>query len=301
MFRWLKNHFIPHEGNQHHPHILRTEAVVFLLGLAIFAEMAFLLAVFVVFPQTGFLALIAPDALVRSANAARQDTQELALSVSPLLQQAAQLKADDMAANGYFAHTSPAGITPWYWLGQVGYRYSSAGENLAVDFIDSSDVHRAWMNSPGHRANILNAGYTEIGIATATGTYQGHETIFAVQFFGKPAQAGKPRVSVIPTPLVLAATSRPITAIPKIVVAFPVAQAAESSMIEQVAAAPRKTINWVLVVIGFLVILALALTVIIKMELPHPRVAILPMALVLVLLTFIVVNRKLALLPLDIL
>src|SRR3989344_7921275 len=206
MFHWLKNHFIPHEGNQHHPHILRTEALVFLLGLAIFAEVAFLLAVFVVLPQSGFLALITPDALVRSVNVTRTDTQKPKLAVNTLLERAAQLKANDMAAKSYFAHTSPAGITPWYWLHQVGYHYSSAGENLAVDFIDSNDVHQAWMNSPSHRANILNAGYTEIGIATATGRYQEHETIFVVQFFGKPRAStiGITRASAatpIPTPV----------------------------------------------------------------------------------------------------
>ena len=285
MFSWLKNHFIPHDGNQHHPHILRTEAVVFLLGLAIFAEMAFLLAVFVVLPQTGFLALIAPQVLVQSANTARQETKNKTLTVNPLLTRAAQLKANDMATKGYFAHTSPSGVTPWYWLSQAGYRYSTAGENLAVDFIDSSDVHRAWMDSPSHRANILNAGYTEIGIATATGTYKGYETIFVVQFLGLPAQAGKPRTATR-----TAATF-----------SFPVAQAAESSVIEQAVASPRKTTSTFFFIIGFFVVLALALTIIVKMELPHPRVAILPMALVLVLLTFIVVNQKLALIPLRIL
>src|SRR3989344_6080233 len=170
---------------QWHEHLVRTEVMVFLLGVAIFAEIAFLAAVFVVLPQSGFLAMIAPDALVRSANTARQDAKNKILAANPLLTRAAQLKANDMAAKGYFAHTSPSGVTPWQWLDRVGYQYSAAGENLAVDFIDSSDVHQAWMNSPTHRANILNAGYTEIGIATATGKYQGHETIFVAQFFGK--------------------------------------------------------------------------------------------------------------------
>src|SRR3989344_9385295 len=268
MLRWLKNHFIPHEGNQHHPHILRTEAIVFLLGLAIFAEVAFLLAVFVVLPQSGFLALITPNALVRSVNATRTDTQKPKLAVNPLLEWAAQLKANDMAAKSYFAHTSPAGITPWYWLDQVGYHYSSAGENLAVDFIDSSDVHQAWMNSPTHRANILNAGYTEIGIATAMGTYQGHETIFVVQFFGKSRAStiGITRTSATtPTLPTTTAMPRSVVAMPKIAVTFPIAQAVESSVIEQIAASPRKTTNRVLLLIGGIILLTFFLTIIVRL------------------------------------
>jgi hypothetical protein len=103
-----------------------------------------------------------------------------------LLNQAAQEKADDMAQNGYFAHTSPDGKTPWYWLDQVGYNYSYAGENLAVNFTDSQDVTAAWMNSPEHRANILKANYTEVGTGVAEGMYDGNETIFVAQDFGTP-------------------------------------------------------------------------------------------------------------------
>jgi uncharacterized protein YkwD len=103
------------------------------------------------------------------------------------LQAAAQEKADDMVKNGYFAHTSPLGVTPWYWFGNVGYDFSYAGENLAVNFSDSQDVTNAWMNSPEHRANILNAHYTNIGMAIATGTFQGQSAIYVVELFGTPA------------------------------------------------------------------------------------------------------------------
>jgi len=109
------------------------------------------------------------------------------LKRNPILDQAAQLKANDMAVNGYFAHNSPTGITPWYWFGQVGYLFTYAGENLAVHFSDSDEVVSAWMASPTHRANIVNSNYTEIGIGTARGIYQGYETVFVVQLFGRPA------------------------------------------------------------------------------------------------------------------
>jgi len=110
------------------------------------------------------------------------------LKVSPILEKAAQMKADDMASKSYFAHNTPDGKTPWYWLEQAGYRYIYAGENLAVNFENSEDVETAWMNSPGHFLNIMNPKYTEIGIATSTGIYKGREAVFVVQMFGKPSQ-----------------------------------------------------------------------------------------------------------------
>jgi len=110
------------------------------------------------------------------------------LKVNPLLEKAAQAKADDMAARGYFAHNTPEGLSPWYWLNEAGYKYVFAGENLAVNFNDSNDVQRAWMNSKGHFLNILNPRFTEIGIATSTGVYKNRIAVFVVQFFGAPAQ-----------------------------------------------------------------------------------------------------------------
>src|SRR3989344_4740191 len=92
-----------------------------------------------------------------------------------------------MASKGYFAHVSPEGQSPWYWLKQAGYSFSYAGENLAVDFSDSADVSRAWLDSPGHRANILNKNFLETGVAISKGMYQGRETTFVVQFFGRQA------------------------------------------------------------------------------------------------------------------
>jgi hypothetical protein len=140
-----------------------------------------------------FLAAVIPAVLVDLANKDRADNGLLALRVSDELEDAARLKAQHMAEEEYFAHTSPDGVTPWYWFIEAGYEFSAAGENLAVHYTDSEDVEDAWMDSPGHRANILNAGFTEIGIATAKGTFEGHDTIFVVQMFGRPA-----RTAVVP-------------------------------------------------------------------------------------------------------
>jgi hypothetical protein len=112
-----------------------------------------------------------------------------------------------MAQNGYFAHTSPEGKSPWYWFKQGGYVFNYAGENLAVDFSDSADVERAWMNSPTHRSNILNNKFTEIGVATAVGTLNGRQTTFVVQEFGTPAR--KDELQNLETPTEITKTSKP--------------------------------------------------------------------------------------------
>ena len=186
VLKWFKKYFIPHEHNNHQPHFLRHESMLFLFLLIIMVEVGFLAQIFLVFDKTKFLAAVLPGVLTQLTNQEREAYDAPELKVNDLLTQAAELKALDMAEKGYFAHTSPEGRTPWYWLEQVGYKYSSAGENLAVNFYDSEDVDQAWMNSPTHKANIIKKEYTEIGIGVARGTYQGKSTIFVAQFFGKP-------------------------------------------------------------------------------------------------------------------
>ena len=137
--------------------------------------------------------------LVDLANGDRAHNSLHTLTMNPVLVAAAQAKADDMAAKSYFAHVAPDGKDSWYWFKESGYGFSYAGENLAVDFSDSSDVERAWMNSPTHRQNLLDPHFTEIGIATAQGTFQGRVTTFVVQMFGtstSPTLADGSQVSV---------------------------------------------------------------------------------------------------------
>ncbi|HEY4487485.1 MAG TPA: CAP domain-containing protein [Candidatus Paceibacterota bacterium] len=136
---------------------------------------------------SGQQAAVIAAVLVDLANQDRGDQGLQGLRVSPELQAAAQAKANDMATKEYFSHTTPEGYDSWHWFQQVGYVFTHAGENLAVDFSDSVDVERAWMNSPTHRANIIDGRYTEIGIAVAQGIYQGHATMFVVQMFATPA------------------------------------------------------------------------------------------------------------------
>ena len=132
------------------------------------------------------LSAIYVGVLVNLTNKDRAAENLSELTVNPLLEKAAQMKADDMAAKSYFAHNTPEGLTPWYWMEQAGYKYTFAGENLAVNFNDSEAVETAWKNSPTHWYNIINPRFTEIGIATSTGIYKGHNAIFVVQMFGTP-------------------------------------------------------------------------------------------------------------------
>ncbi len=183
---FLKKYFVPHKINNFKPHIFR-ELSAFVIFLTIIA--LFLVAVSGrVLIGTDFTALVLPKVLVDYANQDRDTKNYGHLAINSVLEKAAQMKADDMAAKGYFAHKSPDGKTPWYWFQQVGYDFSYAGENLAVNFSDSVDVNTAWMNSPGHRDNILNSNFSEVGIATAEGMYQGRKTTFVVQLFGRPAE-----------------------------------------------------------------------------------------------------------------
>lgn len=187
------------------------------------------------------LASVVSAVLVDLANGDRAANDVGLLTLNPTLTKAAQAKADDMAAKGYFAHVSPDGRNSWTWFKDAGYRFIYAGENLAVDFSDSEDVERAWMNSPTHRRNILDGHFTEVGIATARGTYKGRATIFVVQMFGAPAAvASEAPVRTLASPVSALepalATTKPATNTPA-----RIAGAATTSALE--AAAPARVLG----------------------------------------------------------
>ncbi|MEK7602302.1 MAG: CAP domain-containing protein [Patescibacteria group bacterium] len=176
------------------PKLTERKRLLFLAGeMAALGATIVILLVFVVSSLDALLikdgqgAAVITSVLADLVNTDRSINKIGTLTVNPTLTAIAQAKANDMAEKGYFAHVSPEGNNPWYWFKQGGYLFTYAGENLAVDFSDSADVEQAWMKSPTHRANILNDNFTEVGIATAVGTYEGHQTIFVVQEFGTPA------------------------------------------------------------------------------------------------------------------
>jgi hypothetical protein len=192
MRKHLKRYLVPHHANDFRPHLLRESAVLAMLGATLILFIGSI-AFSKIIQRTDLGAAIYSSLLVDLANKDRAGQSLTVLTPNPLLEAAARMKAEDMAAKGYFAHQGPGGEKPWYWMSRAGYRYLYAGENLAIDFVNSEDVEIAWMNSPGHRANILNGYFTEIGIATAEGVYEGRPTTFVVQMFGKPLAVARPQ------------------------------------------------------------------------------------------------------------
>lgn len=106
-----------------------------------------------------------------------------ALKVNAKLAGVAEKKAEDLRDNNYFAHQSPTYGSPFDMMKQFGISYTSAGENIAKGQKTPADVMNGWMNSEGHRANILNASYTEIGVGYVTDS---NGTTYWVQHFIRP-------------------------------------------------------------------------------------------------------------------
>jgi len=120
-------------------------------------------------------------------NTAREKNKLPKLKENEKLNTAALNKANDILINQYFEHISPAGIGPADLAQDASYQYIVIGENLALgNFKDDEELVMAWMQSPGHRANILNIKYAEIGIAVVKGVFNGKQTWVAVQEFGLP-------------------------------------------------------------------------------------------------------------------
>lgn len=125
--------------------------------------------------------------ILQYTNKERTSRQFPALKNSRALNASAEKKLQDMFSNQYFEHTSPKGLSVSNLVKNENYEYIVVGENLALgNFGGDVQVVTAWMNSPGHRANILDPRFQEIGIAVGRGLYKGKEQWIAVQHFAKP-------------------------------------------------------------------------------------------------------------------
>jgi hypothetical protein len=132
--------------------------------------------------------------LLQETNIQRAQNGDSALSLNSQLAQAAQAKANDMAARNYWSHITPDGDEPWVFIAQTGYSYQAAGENLAYGFDSSAAAVSGWMNSPSHRENLLNNNYLDVGFGIANAAnYQdnGEETI-VVAMYGTPQKVVTP-------------------------------------------------------------------------------------------------------------
>ena len=102
--------------------------------------------------------------VVRLVNEIRQENGLQPLTANWELSRVARYKSQDMLDNGYFSHTSPTYGTPFQMIKAFGLSYRTAGENIAMGYASPQAVVNGWMNSSGHRANILNSSYKEIGV-----------------------------------------------------------------------------------------------------------------------------------------
>lgn len=186
----LKLLFVPCKENQYRPSFLRTK---FLIGciLILFLLKIILISFIFYFPKSVLFAEINKTVLFNLTNEERQSSGLNSLKENSKLNQAAFLKAQDMFSKNYFNHQSPDGIDPWYWFSEVEYEYQYAGENLAIDFMDSEELYQAWSNSPSHRENIVYQNYKDIGIAVVQGDFNGEQTTVVVQLFGTPVEIVK--------------------------------------------------------------------------------------------------------------
>ncbi len=135
-----------------------------------------------------------------AANASRAANGLAPLTLNGALNNSAQAKAQHMADNDYWAHVAPDGTQPWYFFGAAGYSYTNAGENLAYGFDTSYAVNQGWMNSPGHRANILGQ-YIDVGFGIVNApSFQGGQNTIVVAHYATPVAAPAPPPPPPPAP-----------------------------------------------------------------------------------------------------
>lgn len=214
MILTLKKLFSPQTSNNQRPSILHVEGLALLIAILLGFNFLIrpLAGPIANFPAIlGFSTSITTTQVVEQTNQQRVSFGLGKLTTNSKLTSAAIAKGNDMCANQYWAHVSPAGVTPWVFMRNAGYSYAVAGENLARDFSDTPSMITAWMNSPSHRENMLNPRFNEIGVAVVDCMFLGSDTTLVIQMFGTPytATVTNTTAHIIPAAL---ATTKPSTA-----------------------------------------------------------------------------------------
>ena len=144
--------------------------------------------------------------LLNDTNSDRSLYHESNLSLNAQLNAAAQAKAEDMVSKNYWSHDSPTKKTPWDFINSSGYQFQAAGENLAYGFSNAAAILSAWMNSPEHRANILNSNYMNVGfgVAESPNYLNNGPSVVVVAEYGDPlvlaaSTTSNPTVTKAPT------------------------------------------------------------------------------------------------------
>lgn len=142
--------------------------------------------------------------LLQYTNAQRASNGLGPLTINSKLNTSAQAKANNMVSRDYWAHNTPDGDEPWVFIDATGYQYQKAGENLAYGFSNSEATVIGWMNSPTHRANILDQTYSEVGFGFLNAdnfVTTGQETV-VVAHYGEPIKATTTTSTVETKPVV---------------------------------------------------------------------------------------------------
>lgn len=181
--------FLPHSDTHQKAHLISSPALACYIALFIVLQMGLHMVATLKPGVLGLASNVSQHDLISLTNAKRAELGLPALSEDPRLDSAAYAKGQNMFAENYWAHYSPSGKDPWGFILGAGYRFTAAGENLARNFYNSPDIVNAWMASPTHRDNIVNAKYKNIGIAVLEGNLSGQPTVLVVQEFGTPVEA----------------------------------------------------------------------------------------------------------------
>ncbi len=176
--------FVPHPHNNHKAKILWTQSIFILLGLYLMGRSIIDITIGLRPGVLGYASQIDTKKIIELTNSQRLNASAGIVKENPELTAAAVAKVNDMFSNNYWAHVSPTGTEPWYFVSKAGYKYQHAGENLARDFSNPRDVVTAWMASPTHKKNLLDKRYKDIGVAVKDGYINGVETTIVVQLFG---------------------------------------------------------------------------------------------------------------------
>lgn len=178
---------VPHQHNDYRPHLIRRYGLAVILVLILVLQSVW----FIFFDGQilGDEANITTSRLLAETNNERKQNGLDDLKLNAKLTTAAHKKAENMLSVGYWAHNAPDGTTPWHWIESSGYTYVNAGENLARGFNTTEGIVEAWMESPTHRANILDKDYTEVGFAAVNGVMNGKKTTLIVAFYARPVGA----------------------------------------------------------------------------------------------------------------
>lgn len=183
---WHKIHkwFIPHRDTHKKAHLISWEALLIYVLFFILLQVGFSVLSYAKPGILGISANISQKKITELTNKEREKKGLPPVVENEALDRAAELKAQNMFAENYWAHFAPSGKTPWDFILGAGYKFTFAGENLAKNFYTSEEVVNAWMQSPTHRDNLLNPNYRDIGIAVVEGVLNGQKTTLVVQEFG---------------------------------------------------------------------------------------------------------------------